>query len=184
VLAAVCLLIALGRHSVFYGWAITLLPPLRILRYPVKASILIGLAWAILAGLGLDAWRGAALDRRQRLVAILPLAAVTLLAGAATAIVHLEPDRVLKLAAGTSSPTVLPFNDLDIPSDVEVDAAGNVYVTDLGTNRVSKLAAGASSSTVLPFNDLDNPSDVAVDTAASVYILDGGHFRVLKLPAQ
>jgi len=67
---------------------------------------------------------------------------------------------------------------------VEVDAAGNVYVTDLGTNRVLKLAAGASSSTVLPFNDLDNPSDVAVDTAASVYILDDGHFRVLKLPAQ
>jgi serine/threonine-protein kinase len=78
---------------------------------------------------------------------------------------------------------VLPFNDLDIPSDVEVDAAGNVYVTDLGTNRVLKLAAGASSPTVLPFNGLDDPSDVAVDAAGNVYILDGGHFRVLKLPA-
>jgi serine/threonine-protein kinase len=79
---------------------------------------------------------------------------------------------------------VLPFNDLDIPSDVAVDAASNVYVTDLGANRVLKLATDASSPTVLPFNGLKQPSAVAVDSLGNVYVLDDGHFRVLKLPVQ
>ena len=78
---------------------------------------------------------------------------------------------------------MLPFNDLDIPSDVAIGATGDVYVTDFGNDRVLKLAAGASSPTVLPFTDLKEPSDVAVDPADNVYVVDDGHFRVLKLPA-
>ena len=46
----------------------------------------------------------------------------------------------VKLAAGSSTPTVLPFTDL--PNGVAVDAAGNVYVADTGNHRVLKLAAG------------------------------------------
>ena len=51
-------------------------------------------------------------------------------------------NRVLKLAAGSSTQTVLPFTGLNGPRGVAVDTAGNVYVTDDGNNRVLKLPAG------------------------------------------
>jgi serine/threonine-protein kinase len=51
-------------------------------------------------------------------------------------------DRVVKLAAGSSAPTVLPFTGLNTPSGVAVDLAGPVYVADFGNNRVVKLPAG------------------------------------------
>jgi serine/threonine protein kinase, bacterial len=50
-------------------------------------------------------------------------------------------NRVLKLAAGASSTTVLPFNGLKEPGAVAVDPPGNVYVLDDGHFRVLKLPA-------------------------------------------
>ena len=49
-------------------------------------------------------------------------------------------NRVLKLAAGSSTQTVLPFTALAAPEGVAVDTAGAVYVTE--GNRVVKLPAG------------------------------------------
>ena len=49
-------------------------------------------------------------------------------------------DRVLKLDAGASSPTVLPFKGLSGPSRVAVDSKGNVYLNDLSV-RILKLPA-------------------------------------------
>lgn len=57
-------LLALGRYSPVYDLAVVVLPPLRILRYPVKAMVVAGFAWALLAGIGFDAWRRAAAPRR------------------------------------------------------------------------------------------------------------------------
>jgi serine/threonine protein kinase, bacterial len=51
-------------------------------------------------------------------------------------------NRVLKLAAGSATPTVLPFTGLNGPIGVAVDTAGNLYVTDMNNNRVVKLPAG------------------------------------------
>ena len=42
-------------------------------------------------------------------------------------------NRVLKLAAGSTTQTVLPFTGLDDPRGVAVDAAGDLYVTDDAT---------------------------------------------------
>jgi hypothetical protein len=55
--AAGACVIALGRHAVVYSLALWLAPPLGIFRYPVKAMILVALAWALLVGLGVDALR-------------------------------------------------------------------------------------------------------------------------------
>jgi glucose/arabinose dehydrogenase len=46
---------------------------------------------------------------------------------------------VLKLAAGSSTPTELPFTGLDRPAGVAVDGDGDVYVVDSGNKRVLKL---------------------------------------------
>jgi hypothetical protein len=74
------LLVALGRHAPFYDAIVTLLPPLRILRYPVKALVPVALAWSLLAGLGADAWRDGMARRRWLAAVAAPAAAVTLLA--------------------------------------------------------------------------------------------------------
>ena len=50
-------------------------------------------------------------------------------------------NQVLKLAAGASTPTVLPFTGLNDPTGVAVDSAGNVYVI-VGNHQVVKLATG------------------------------------------
>ena len=54
---ALALLVSLGPHTPAYALVTTLVPPLRVLRYPVKIMALVAFVWALLAGLGADAWR-------------------------------------------------------------------------------------------------------------------------------
>lgn len=82
----------------------------------------------------------------------------------------------------TPRQSVLPFTGLTSPSNVAVDAAGNVYLTDTWNDRVLKLAAGSSEQTVLPFTGLNRPVGVAVDSAGDVFVTDAANNRVLKLP--
>ncbi|WP_269455142.1 serine/threonine-protein kinase PknD [Mycobacterium kyorinense] len=92
-------------------------------------------------------------------------------------------DRVLKLAAGSSTQEVLPFTGLNWPGGVAVDTAGNLYVTNIFNDRVLKLAAGSSTQEVLPFTGLKSTVGVAVDSAGNVYVIDEGNNQVLKLAA-
>lgn len=87
--------------------------------------------------------------------------------------------RVVKLAAGSDSSTVLPFSDQYQPRGLVVDDIGNVYFSD--ASRVVKLAAGDDSHTVLPFAGLDDPDGVAVDSDGNVYVADRGSDLVLRL---
>ena len=80
-------------------------------------------------------------------------------------------DRVLKVVPGAKTWTALPFSGID-PRGVAVDAAGDVFVTDLRNNRVVKLAAGSNTQTVLPFTGLQSPDGIAVDAAGNVYVAD------------
>jgi hypothetical protein len=105
---AVALLVALGRNAPFYGWLCEVLPPLRILRYPVKAMVMVALCWALLAGFGLDAWRAYAAAGRRRFLAATAAPAAAL-AVAALAMVWLASAGVawwgpLILAEGTLEP--------------------------------------------------------------------------------
>ncbi len=56
--AAFAGVLALGEHVPVYEWLVALTPGLRMLRYPVKAMVVLSLAWALLAGLGLSTWVG------------------------------------------------------------------------------------------------------------------------------
>jgi hypothetical protein len=57
VLAIATLLVALGRHAPFYSLLVAFVPPLSIVRYPVKVTLLAPLACGLLAGMGLDELR-------------------------------------------------------------------------------------------------------------------------------
>ncbi|WP_372507997.1 serine/threonine-protein kinase PknD [Mycobacterium barrassiae] len=84
---------------------------------------------------------------------------------------------------GYSNQIPLPFPDVRLATGVAVDAAGNTYVTDIGTDQVLVLPAGGDTPTTLPFSGLKNPRDVAVDAKGDVYVADSGNDRVLRLPA-
>jgi DNA-binding beta-propeller fold protein YncE len=88
--------------------------------------------------------------------------------------------QVLKLAAGTDTQTVLPF-DLGSVAGMAVDSAGSLYVVDAERKQVLKLAAGSDKPIVLPFSGLNQPVTVAVDAAGSVYVTDVGNHNVVKL---
>lgn len=76
-------LVALGRHGFLYDLVTALVPPLRILRYPVKAMVFAGFAWAGLVAFGVEAWRSGAPRRRFVALVVCPLAVATLLVTAA-----------------------------------------------------------------------------------------------------
>ncbi|WP_372516932.1 hypothetical protein [Mycobacterium szulgai] len=88
---------------------------------------------------------------------------------------------MLKLDAGTSNQSVLPFTGISAPWGIAVDGAGNIYITEHDTNVVAKLPAGGTASTELPFTGLNTPLSVAVDKKGNVYVADRGNGRVLKL---
>jgi DNA-binding beta-propeller fold protein YncE len=72
--------------------------------------------------------------------------------------------------------SVLPFTGLYGPYDVAVDAAGDVFVTDIeegrnGTNQVIELPAGSNAQEVLPFSR----ATVMTDPSGVVWVIDGGH---------
>ena len=74
--------LALGRHAPLYDLVTTLAPPLRVLRYPVKAMVLVAFAWAGLVALGAEAWRRSAPRRRWWLGVAVPLGVLACLAAA------------------------------------------------------------------------------------------------------
>lgn len=81
--AAGAALLALGRNTPAYGLAMTVLPMLRVLRFPSKAMVLVAFCCALLAGMGVDAWREPVACGRRRWFALVgvPLAASAVLLG-------------------------------------------------------------------------------------------------------
>jgi sugar lactone lactonase YvrE len=65
------------------------------------------------------------------------------------------------------------------PQGVAVDAAGDVYVTDIGLQEVFKISPAGTQTTV--GTGLEVPEDVAVDGAGNVYITDSHADAVFKV---
>lgn len=76
--------------------------------------------------------------------------------------------------AGGNGPG-LGANQLYDPTDVVVDAAGNVYVADYSNHRVQKWAPGAASGISVAGVggvQLEDPSQIVVDAAGNLYVTD------------
>ena len=96
------LIFALGRHTPVYEVAVALVPPLRVLRYPSKAMVLVALAWALLAGVGFDRWKTSETLSRKRWVSTVvgPLLSLTVAGAVIAALLRWRP--------GAFGPLLLP----------------------------------------------------------------------------
>ncbi len=86
---------------------------------------------------------------------------------------------------------------MNVPTDIVVDAAGNVYVSDTNNNRVRRIAPDGRISTyagtgVADYNgdnqpatqaQLASPTGLALDAAGNLYIADSDNRRVRKVTA-
>jgi len=106
--------------------------------------------------------------------------------------------------AGTNSAGYSPdgiaaaLAELNAPSSLTLDAAGNIYIADTGNHRVRRISAQGIITTIAgagadgfggdggPATSalLNGPQGVAVDTAGSVYIADTGNHRIRKVSPQ
>ncbi|WP_067695056.1 protein kinase domain-containing protein [Nocardia jejuensis] len=92
--------------------------------------------------------------------------------------------RILKLGAGETTPTQLPFAGLTGPYGLAVSESGDIFVTDAENKRVLKLPAGTDTPVELRTDGLlPHPDSVAVDGAGNVYVTDPNAEKVYRLPA-
>src|SRR5580698_8579002 len=105
------------------------------------------------------------LDGSGNVLASMPLSGT----GSGSAI-QLEPGAQTAIGSG-----------LKTPSQVAVDAAGNVYVADSGFTAVQMYAKGSNTATGVG-TGLTAPTGVAVDGAGDVFIADGGSGTVVGIP--
>ena len=77
--------------------------------------------------------------------------------------------------------------EVNIPNDVEVDAAGNVYIADSGNNRVRKIdTAGIITTVVGGLNNagsagVNAPSGLAFDAGGNLYFSDAGNNAIREV---
>ncbi len=96
------------------------------------------------------------------------------------------------ITSSTDSTAVIPAL-FSSPSDVAVDAAGNLYIADYWYNRIQKISTNGTVSTLAgtgnkgAINGLgklasfNKPTGVAVDGSGNVYVADAGNNLIRKI---
>jgi hypothetical protein len=111
-IALAAALFALGRHTPVYAGVTQILPPLKVIRYPIKAVVLIGFVWGLLCGTGFDAWREGGLGRGWRLGVLLPLVVLALVAWSGLLLADSASGRAWLLRHLPRTPALAPYAEL------------------------------------------------------------------------
>ncbi len=98
------------------------------------------------------------------------------------------PDGIITTVAGTGvagnngDGGLAVMAQLNSPTSVSVDAAGNLYVADTGNQRVRRITpAGLIFSILAP--SLVSPACAIADSSGNIYIADAGNGTILKVSA-
>ncbi len=77
--------------------------------------------------------------------------------------------------------------EINLPNDVNLDAAGDVYIADSGNNRIREINTAGVISTVVGGLDnagsagINGPSAIALDKAGNLYFSDSGNNAVREV---
>ena len=135
------LLFAMGSRTPFYDVVLFVWPPLRLLRYPVKAMVPAALAWSLLAALGFDAWRSAAVSRRRWLATVVaPVVAVAAVCVAGFLLAGTFAGRIGPALFGALPPA--PYAEL-LRSSAARFALGAALMAAAGALALTRLRKGA-----------------------------------------
>ena len=86
------------------------------------------------------------------------------------------------IAFGPGIQTTLPTTGLNSPSDLIVDAAGDLFIADAGNNGIWEIAAGTSTLRSVA-SGLDDPTALAMDGAGNLFIVESTPGSVVEVPA-
>ena len=134
------------------------------------------------------------------------LSAVLLLVSAVPAFAQLTRQTTISTLAGTGTPGYLSAQDgalataaqLNLPSGVVQDIAGNLFIADTANHRIRKIdgrtgqistvagsgTAGyraADEGVIATFAQLNAPQDIAVDTQGNLFIADTANHRIRRV---
>jgi formylglycine-generating enzyme required for sulfatase activity/sugar lactone lactonase YvrE len=78
---------------------------------------------------------------------------------------------------GTGTNAIFSF-----PTDVEVDSAGNLFVTDSASSKIRKITPAGIVTTLGgdPDGFFHNPTDIAVDAKGVLHVADSGNHRIAR----
>ncbi|CAF3169160.1 unnamed protein product [Rotaria socialis] len=83
--------------------------------------------------------------------------------------------------------TLVDGSLLNGPTDIKVDADGNLFIVDQGNHRIVRFGLnglyciiGCSGANGTESDQLESPSSIAFDTNGHIFVLDTGNSRIQK----